>query len=164
MVLELKKISRVFEKEREGKFVLLCEFMQRNLLLVVFLSSLAVAADSPTEFKYPPAPTTDQVDDYNGVKVADPYRPFENPDVPESRKWIEADSGTRRNQETPDRSLGLRAVRDAIQGKETLLFFEEHRPAKSERSLHDHEFFRAGPPAPRSKCSGQRRHHRLERH
>src|SRR5437764_2364702 len=92
MVLELKKFSRVFEKEREGKFVLLCEFMQRSFFLAVFLSSLAVAADSPTEFKYPPAPTTDQVDDCNGVKVAHPYRPLENPDVPESRKWIEAEN------------------------------------------------------------------------
>src|SRR5207253_1477970 len=50
------------------------------------------AADSPTQFKYPPAPTSDQVDDYNGAKVADPYRPLENPDAPESRTWIEAEN------------------------------------------------------------------------
>src|SRR5262249_15986461 len=49
-------------------------------------------ADSPIASKYPPGPTGDQVDDYNGVKVADPYRPLENPDAPESRKWIEAEN------------------------------------------------------------------------
>ncbi|HEX4638485.1 MAG TPA: prolyl oligopeptidase family serine peptidase [Chthoniobacterales bacterium] len=66
--------------------------MQRSFLAALFLSSLAFAADSPTQSKYPPAPTSDQVDDYNGTKVADPYRPLENPDTPESRKWIDAEN------------------------------------------------------------------------
>jgi prolyl oligopeptidase len=57
-------------------------------------AAVAFAADSPTptQSKYPPAPTNDTIDDYNGVKVADPYRPLENPDAPESRKWIEAEN------------------------------------------------------------------------
>src|SRR5256885_6206578 len=65
--------------------------MHRRFLIPALFAPLAFifAADAPTEFKYPPAPTTDQVDDYSGVKVADPYRPLENPDSPESRKWIE---------------------------------------------------------------------------
>jgi prolyl oligopeptidase len=45
-----------------------------------------------TQFKYPAAPTNNHVDDYNGVKVADPYRSLENPDSPESRAWIEAEN------------------------------------------------------------------------
>ena len=32
------------------------------------------------------------MDDYSGTKVSDPYRPLENPDAPESRKWIEAEN------------------------------------------------------------------------
>jgi prolyl oligopeptidase len=60
-------------------------------LAVLAAGGLAFANDSPTQFKYPPAPISNQVDDYNGVKVADPYRPLENPDAPESRKWIEAE-------------------------------------------------------------------------
>ncbi|PYK29971.1 MAG: S9 family peptidase, partial [Verrucomicrobia bacterium] len=64
-------------------------------MLSIFLPlafSFAADPQSPAKFEYPPAPTNDQVDDYNGVKVADPYRPLENPDTPESRKWIEAEN------------------------------------------------------------------------
>ncbi|HEX7528597.1 MAG TPA: S9 family peptidase, partial [Thermoanaerobaculia bacterium] len=37
---------------------------------------------------YPKAPRADQVDDYHGTRVADPFRPLEDPDSPETRKWI----------------------------------------------------------------------------
>src|SRR6202040_298434 len=50
------------------------------------------AAEPSTQFSYPAAPISDQVDDYSGTKVADPYRPLENPDAPESRQWIEAEN------------------------------------------------------------------------
>ena len=39
---------------------------------------------------YPAAPTADQVDDYHGERVADPYRPLEDSDAPASRAWIDA--------------------------------------------------------------------------
>ncbi|MGE0128703.1 MAG: prolyl oligopeptidase family protein [Blastocatellales bacterium] len=42
------------------------------------------------KFSYPPAKKVDQIDDYHGVKVADPYRWLENPDSADSRAWIEA--------------------------------------------------------------------------
>ncbi|HME87602.1 MAG TPA: prolyl oligopeptidase family serine peptidase, partial [Chthoniobacterales bacterium] len=68
--------------------------MHRRFLLAAIFSPVTFlfAADSPSKFNYPPAPTTNQVDDYNGVSVADPYRALENPDAPESRKWIEAEN------------------------------------------------------------------------
>ncbi|HEV2045217.1 MAG TPA: prolyl oligopeptidase family serine peptidase, partial [Chthoniobacterales bacterium] len=67
--------------------------MNRICLALSILLAFAIsfAADSPTT-KYPAAPTSDQVDDYFSTKVADPYRPLENPDAPESRKWIEAEN------------------------------------------------------------------------
>ncbi len=58
----------------------------------VALVTLVQNTDAQTQFKYPPGPANNQVDDYNGVKVADPYRPLENPDSPESRAWIEAEN------------------------------------------------------------------------
>ena len=39
---------------------------------------------------YPTAPTSDQVDDYHGTRIADPYRPLEDSDAPEVRVWIAA--------------------------------------------------------------------------
>jgi prolyl oligopeptidase len=57
-----------------------------------------VSAAPPTPaaapaFAYPAAPRGTTVDDYHGVKVADPYRWLEDPDSPQTRAWIEAENG-----------------------------------------------------------------------
>jgi prolyl oligopeptidase len=66
----------------------------RRLLLPALLLSLACAvpglAKEASSFTYPPAPKSDQVEDYHGTKVADPYRPLEDTDSKETRAWIEA--------------------------------------------------------------------------
>src|SRR5689334_333723 len=45
-----------------------------------------------TSLAYPTPPTSDQVDDYHGTLVADPYRPLEDSDAPETRAWIAAEN------------------------------------------------------------------------
>ncbi len=61
-------------------------------LVVAFLviATGCVSTGPVTPTSYPLARMGDVVDDYNGVKVADPYRWLEDPDSPESRKWIKA--------------------------------------------------------------------------
>src|SRR3954466_12056339 len=65
---------------------------RKIMALVLAPLAFAFAADEPAQFKYPPGPKSDQVDDYPGAKVADPYRWLENPDSPESRAWIDAEN------------------------------------------------------------------------
>jgi prolyl oligopeptidase len=55
---------------------------------ILFLASSALAQN----FHYPEARKCDQVDDYHGTKVADPYRWLENPDSAATREWIEAEN------------------------------------------------------------------------
>lgn len=43
-----------------------------------------------TKINYPYTKTIDQIDDYHGVKIADPYRWLEDIESPETKAWIEA--------------------------------------------------------------------------
>ncbi len=40
--------------------------------------------------QYPDVPAVDQVDDYHGTPIADPYRWLENANSPETKAWIES--------------------------------------------------------------------------
>src|SRR5437588_7489337 len=79
-------------------------------------------------------------------------------------RFSQNDSGTRRNQETADRSLGLRTLRRPIEREKPLLLFQEYRFAKSERGLYHGQFFRKSARAARSKCARQRWDDRVGRH
>ncbi|HKX54873.1 MAG TPA: hypothetical protein VJN01_02175, partial [Xanthomonadales bacterium] len=70
----------------------------RRLLACLFclfsMAGYSVADDSvsnrETGIDYPDSPRVDQVDDYHGTQVADPYRWLEDLQSPETRAWIEA--------------------------------------------------------------------------
>jgi prolyl oligopeptidase len=50
------------------------------------------ASSKETAFSYPAARKVDQVDDYHGTKVADPYRWLESLDAKDTREWVEAEN------------------------------------------------------------------------
>ena len=68
--------------------------MRKNTLTALFVCALALNLAAATQFDYPKTKKVDQVDDYHGTKVADPYRWLET-DVRTSKDvadWVEAEN------------------------------------------------------------------------
>jgi prolyl oligopeptidase len=63
-----------------------------RLLVAITLGAASVAQAQRAQIKYPVTHTVDTVDDYHGVKVADPYRWLENIDSPEVAAWVKAEN------------------------------------------------------------------------
>ena len=71
-----------------------------TLLLALLLLPLACRSAAPEAsavsdgrtLRYPAAPRSDVVDVYHGTPVADPFRPLEDPDDPQTRAWIEEEN------------------------------------------------------------------------
>ena len=62
----------------------------RFALIVCLLVGVAQQMIKPNN--YPPARKSDQIDDYHGTPVADPYRWLEDLDSEETRNWVEAEN------------------------------------------------------------------------
>ena len=63
--------------------------------LLAVLCACAPLQHSPKEpmgLTYPPPPRGTTVEDYHGVKVADPYRALEDLDAPATRAWVAAEA------------------------------------------------------------------------
>jgi len=61
-------------------------------LVLPVLTLLSAAQTSSSPLVYPQARRSDQVDDYHGTKVADPYRWLEDTDSAETHAWVEAEN------------------------------------------------------------------------
>ncbi|HEY2916158.1 MAG TPA: prolyl oligopeptidase family serine peptidase [Candidatus Limnocylindrales bacterium] len=61
---------------------------------------------------YPAPPTTDQVDDYHGTPIRDPYRLLEDSDRPASRAWIQAENAL--TEQVLATAPGRAAIRDRL--------------------------------------------------
>jgi prolyl oligopeptidase len=58
----------------------------KSILLLFACVVLFLGANN--KLNYPVAPKSDQVDDYHGANIADPYRGLENADAPATEKWV----------------------------------------------------------------------------
>jgi len=68
----------------------LCELIFFAIVCVIAIPAAGQTAASP--LVYPKAKTVDQVDDYHGTKVADPYRLLEDTDSADTHDWVEAEN------------------------------------------------------------------------
>jgi prolyl oligopeptidase len=67
-------------------------FLKRKKIVpMLVLAGFSIAAQNGG-LHYPPGPKSDHVDDYNGVKIADPYRGLEDADSPSTQKWVEEEN------------------------------------------------------------------------
>ena len=65
---------------------------RRATILISLLSIMTLLSAAQTAPTYPQARRGDQVDDYHGTKVADPYRWLEDTDAAETHSWVEAEN------------------------------------------------------------------------
>jgi hypothetical protein len=94
--------------------------------------ALAQTCKAGTALTYPATKKVEQIDDYHGTKVADPYRWLEDANSAETAAWVAAenkvtqsvlpgpDPAARADQGAPDQALELRALRRAVQGRRPL--------------------------------------------
>ena len=100
--------------------------MIKKALAAAALSSfLTLTIPAQTAFKYPEARKADVVEDYHGVKVADPYRWMEDTGSAETQAWIEAQN------KLTNEYLGTISQRDALRKRLTELWDYERISAPS---------------------------------
>lgn len=104
--------------------------MKRLFCLVLVCSLFVPLTFAQAKFEYPQAKKVDQVDDYHGTKVSDPYRWMEASDTTDVVSWIEA-----QNKITSD-YLATIPQRDAIREKLTKLWNYERYGAPAKRGKH----------------------------
>lgn len=65
---------------------------KRTLAFLIVLTFLAASVPAQAGFEYPKPRRGDQVDDFHGTQVADPYRWMEQTESDETKSWIDAEN------------------------------------------------------------------------
>ena len=95
--------------------------LTRFSIMTVTVATLASCSSRQQKLEYPQAPTDETVDEYFGIKVADPYRPLENDTAPETLEWVEAE------RQVTENYLASIPFRDKIKSRlKTLVDYPKH--------------------------------------
>jgi prolyl oligopeptidase len=89
---QFKLNARQFDKLTNSEIAAILGVMRLMLCGLSAVAAGVLFSADANGHDYPKPTKSDQVDDYHGTKVPDPYRGLENPDSPESRAWIEAEN------------------------------------------------------------------------
>ena len=60
------------------------------IAILIACGSAGASAVEPARFTYPETKKIEQIDDYNGVRISDPYRWLEDDNSAETKAWVEA--------------------------------------------------------------------------
>lgn len=96
---------------------------RRSLALVSLVIFLFTSLSAQNGFNYPKPKKVEQIDEYHGVKVSDPYRWMEDSKSPDLQPWIEAEN------KITDAYLGTIPQREAIKNRLTELWNYERYSA-----------------------------------
>ena len=99
-----------------------------SFMLPFLLTALTRSASAQSTLVYPQAKKSDQIDDYHGTKVADPYRWLEDTDSAETHAWVEAEN------KVTDAYLAQIPNRDQIRERLTKLWNFERFSAPEKES------------------------------
>jgi prolyl oligopeptidase len=110
----------------------------KHILLLLASVVIFLGADNAIKLNYPVAPKGDQVDDYPGAKIADPYRGLENADAASTEKWVAQEN------ELTFSYLGKLPGREAIKKQLTELWNYEKFGAFSKAGNHYFYFHNSG--------------------
>lgn len=58
--------------------------------MILLMTTCTLAQEPSGNLPYPPTRKADQIDDYHGVKIADPYRWLEDANSEQTHQWVEA--------------------------------------------------------------------------
>ena len=99
----------------------------KTLFITAALAATAMAASGQT-IKYPQAPKDGTVDEYFGVKVADPFRPLEDDTCAATAAWVEAENKVTNAYlaKIPQRDKYLRRLKQVVNYEKVYTPFEKN--------------------------------------
>lgn len=99
----------------------------KTLFITTVLAATAMAVDGQT-VRYPQAPKDGTVDEYFGVKVADPFRPLEDDTCAATAAWVEAEDRVTNAYlaKIPQRDKYLRRLKQVVNYEKVYTPFEKN--------------------------------------